>query len=58
MHNKWFEFTLTTGEMADDLIELGYVKIKDKAETMVHPVSGSVHDLVEFDPDLANAVDV
>lgn len=51
---KKYEFTYSSEELAGNIIQLGYSKILEKAETMVFPLFGRAGDaLITFDEDLA-----
>lgn len=56
--NKYFNFIISNEESLGDLRGLGYTKIKDKASTMITPISSSLSQTpYPFDADLINSED-
>lgn len=58
--SKQYKFLLTDEELDGDLIEIGYLKIKEKAQTLVDTdIYGQPIDPpIPFDPDIAGGDDV
>lgn len=56
---KKYTFNFTKDELKEDITALGYIKIIEKAATMVPPFLGKAGDaLIQYDSDLADGTSV